>query len=127
MLIRPRSLFVITGIVAIDVASPVGDTYATLPFLPVLSSPPSGRYAKSVRSNAACPDDRSVSTNPAGKAGTAVAGLAVTMMVAAITDAAAMAAADSRRKRIYFVPPRDLPNPIRGNRSGSAHGSHGGW
>src|SRR3954468_11718073 len=100
MLIRPRSLLVITGMVAIEVAWPAGDTYPTLPFFPVLSRPPSGRYAKSVRSNGAWPDDTSVRTKPAGRAGAALAGPVVTTSMAAATDAIRRTAADSRRRCI---------------------------
>jgi hypothetical protein len=109
-LTRPRSCALLTGIVAIEVASPAGDTQATWPFLPVVIMLPSGRYAKSVRSYWAWPDAESISRKPAGSDGAADAILDLTMTMAVVTEVVTSAAAINLRNCI-----KSLPNPARGS------------
>src|SRR2546423_15517405 len=103
-LTRPTSCLLLTGIWAIEVASPVGETHATLPCLPVVSMLPSGRYAKSVRSYLAWPVDRSVSTKPSGSAGAADAVFDRAMTMAVVTEVVTSAAAINLRNCIELPP-----------------------
>src|SRR5690348_5994983 len=104
-LTRPTSCLLLTGIWAIEVASPVGETQATLPLLPVVNMLPSGRYAKSVRSYmTGCPDGRSISWKPAGSAGAADAIFDRVMTMAVVTEAMTSAAAINLRNCIEFPP-----------------------
>src|ERR1043166_3384928 len=96
-LTRPGSCPLLTGTWAIEVASPVGESQATLPLLPVVNMLPSGRYTKSVRSFSAWPDGMSVSANPGGRAGAADATFDLAMTMAVVTEAVTSAAAINLR------------------------------
>src|SRR5262249_44741354 len=63
-------------------------------------------------------DGRSINTNPAGKADTAEADLALTMTMVVITDAAAMMTANNSRRRIFRFPSPHLPTDTERSWSG---------